>query len=203
MRTLTSFSLFIILSLTACQENKNQESNDKKSSNTSNIPSETTDSISSIDSTLIVRENFNRINAIKDWDSIDSANIHESTEGRIAKYYIKNNVLELIKVRNYGEGGYTLEDFYLKDGKMSFAFEQIYRYNTHFIDPKFDISKTQKFAEVRYYYFDDSLFNITSSDKETEMYYREDKQVEKEQRTMFDKLLKIKANGYDATGISE
>lgn len=203
MRLLTMITLGCIIGLSSCQENKNKQTENSKADSTlTEIPK---DSITNIqtDSTLIVRENFNRINAIKNWDRIDSAEIHESTEGGIAKYYTKNNVLELIKARHYGESGYTFQDIYLKDGQLSFVFEELFAYNTHIIDPKFDMDKTKKAGEVRYYYMNDKLFNIIATDKENEKFLKEYKDTDKNLKDVFNKLIKIKDNNFDPTGISD
>jgi len=203
MKYLTILSFGLLLGFASCQGNNTKQSHNTDSTTTKDINPGDTITNPEPDSTLIVRENFNRINAIKDWDKIDSAEIHESTEGGIAKYYTKNNVLELIKVRNYGEGGYTFQDFYLKNGKLSFVFEELYNYNTHIIDPKFDIGKTKKVGEVRYYYFEDKLFNIIATDKENEKYLKDDKDTDKYIKDMFDVLIKIKDNNFNPKGISE
>ena len=203
MRLLTLITLGCIISLSSCQENKNRQTENPNTDSTlTETPKDSSTNIQT-DSTLIVRENFNRINAIKNWDRIDSAEIHESTEGGIAKYYTKNNVLELIKARHYGESGYTYQDIYLKDGKLSFVFEERFDYNTHIIDPKFDMDKTKKAGEVRYYYMDDKLFNIIATDKENEKFLKEYKDTDKNLKDVFNKLIKIKENNFDPTGISD
>lgn len=204
MKYLAIYSVATILALSACQGNKNQDTNQADTSNTQESPiTDSNANVQSTDSTLIVRENFERINGIKDWDKIDSAQIHESTEGGVATYFFKNNNLELIKVRNYGEGGYLLQDMYLKDNKLSFVYEQIYNYNTHIIDPKFDMKQTKKAGEARYYYFDDKLFNIIATDKENEKYLKEDTRTDSNMKRLFSQLIKVKDNGFNPKGISE
>ena len=207
MRNLTLITLGLLICITSCQGNRNQETNTDLIDSISALDSTSVDSTldeHAADPTLLVRENFNRINEIKNWDRIDSAEIHESTEGGIAKYYTKNSILELIKVRSFGEGGFSYQDFYLKDGKLSFIFEEVYNYNTHIIDPKFDISKTKKVDEVRYYFHGDSLFNLIATDKENEKYLKENKiETEKNMTKLFGTLMQIQANDYNPAGISE
>lgn len=203
MKQLAICSLAATLALTACQGNKNQGDTSADSTLVSDSGAMESPVVGSTDSTLVVRENFQRINAIKDWDKIDSAQIHESTEGGVATYYFKNNKLELIKARNYGEGGYSLQDMYLKDDKLSFVFEQQYNYNTHIIDPKFDMDKTKKAGEVRYYFMNDKLFNLIATDKENEKFLKEDPRTNTLMLHLFDQLIKVKNNGFDPKGISE
>lgn len=203
MKQLAICSLAATLALTACQGNKNQGDTSADSTLVSDSGAMESPVVGSTDSTLVVRENFQRINAIKDWDKIDSAQIHESTEGGVATYYFKNNKLELIKARNYGEGGYSLQDMYLKDDKLSFVFEQQYNYNTHIIDPKFDMDKTKKAGEVRYYFMNDKLFNLIATDKENEKFLKEDPRTDTLMLHLFDQLIKVKNNGFDPKGISE
>lgn len=203
MKQLAICSLAAVLALSACQGNKNSGNTTSDSSLVADTDGIDSSVAASTDSTLLVRENFERINAIKDWDKIDSAQIHESTEGGVATYYFKNNKLELIKSRNYGEGGYSLQDMYLKDDKLSFVFEQQYNYNTHIIDPKFDMDKTKKAGEVRYYFMNDKLFNLIATDKENEKYLKEDPRTDTLMLHLFNQLIKVKNNGYDPKGISE
>lgn len=203
MKQLAICSLAATLALTACQGNKNQGDTSADSTLVADSGAMESPVAGSTDSTLLVRENFQRINAIKDWDKIDSAQIHESTEGGVATYYFKNNKLELIKARNYGEGGYSLQDMYLKDDKLSFVFEQQYNYNTHIIDPKFDMDKTKKAGEVRYYFMNDKLFNLIATDKENENFLKEDPRTDTLMLHLFNQLIKVKNNGFDPKGISE
>ncbi|MCH6199770.1 hypothetical protein MMU07_09270 [Aquiflexum sp. LQ15W] len=76
-----------------------------------------------------IRENFKRINSIKDWTSIDTQELWDSTEGGEAKYYYQSGQLEKIITRHFGETFQQLTEYYLMNGQLSFVFEKSYRYN--------------------------------------------------------------------------
>ncbi len=150
-----------------------------------------------VDSLKVVRANYDRIQGIRDWDRIDSAEIFESTEGGMVYYYFKNKVLEKLDVSYYGESGYTLAKYYLLDDKVSFVFEERYNYNSHMYAPEFDMDKTKKFGEDRFYYFDGKFFKFigTKEQEEDVAGTRDRAQVNLD---MFQKFMKIKANNYKA-----
>ncbi len=152
MRALAYLTLAIATLAAACQGNNNNQQDTK------------TDSIEldtglvtevKVDTIQRIRDNYERIHAIKDWDRIDSAEVlGESTEGGIAYFYYKNNVMEKMDIEYYGEGGYTNDYYYFKDNQVSFVLEEIYRYNAHMYSPEFDYAKTKKAEEFRFYYFE-------------------------------------------------
>lgn len=152
MRALAYLTLAIVTLAAACQGNNNNQQDTK------------TDSIEldtglvtevKVDTIQRIRDNYERIHAIKDWDKIDSAEVlGESTEGGIAYFYYKNNVMEKMDIEYYGEGGYSNDYYYFKDNQVSFVLEEIYRYNAHMYSPEFDYAKTKKAEEFRFYYFD-------------------------------------------------
>lgn len=76
-----------------------------------------------------VRDNFKRINAIRNWTAIDTVALSESTEGGEARYYYRNGQLEKIVARYYGETFRLLAAYYLLDGQLSFVFEKRHQYN--------------------------------------------------------------------------
>ena len=53
-------------------------------------------SLSSNEKLEIIRNNFKRINSIKNWTVIDSVELEESTEGGQAKFYFANKQLQKI-----------------------------------------------------------------------------------------------------------
>lgn len=147
------------------------------------------------DSLSLVKANYERIHAIQNWDKIDSAQIHESTEGGQVNYYFKNNVLEKMRASHYGESGFTHVDYYLLNNELSFVFEDVYQYNAHMYSPEFDNSKTKKGWENRFYYFDNVFFKFIGT-KEQEADHAGTADRAKVHQDMFKKFLKIKDDGY-------
>lgn len=76
-----------------------------------------------------IRANFNRINGIKGWTSVDKRKLNESTEGGAATYYfLKDTLLKVVAI-HFGETGKNIQEFYTKNGQLSFVFGQQYQYN--------------------------------------------------------------------------
>jgi hypothetical protein len=76
-----------------------------------------------------ISANFNRINEIKEWTSVDKRKLNQSTEGGAATYYfLKDTLLKVVAI-HFGETGKNIQEFYTKNGQLSFAFEQQYQYN--------------------------------------------------------------------------
>lgn len=76
-----------------------------------------------------IRENFKRINSVSEWEAVYRQELEESTEGGEALFYYHDRNLEKIITRNYGEMAQMLTEYYLMDGKLSFVFEKLYKYN--------------------------------------------------------------------------
>lgn len=121
-----------------------------------------------------IQANFKRINSITNWTSIKKQNIErESAEGGEATYYYKNQRLEKIMARHYGEMGQVLIEYYLLNGKLSFVFEKDYKYNRPlFYNVKemkenndteaFDFEKSE-IVETRNYFEKENLIHIINS----------------------------------------
>ena len=77
----------------------------------------------------VTRKKFKKINLTKDWNEVVEQDIWETLEGGIATYYIKNNQLQKIHVRNFGETFQSVQEFYLESGSVFFVFELEYKYN--------------------------------------------------------------------------
>ena len=76
-----------------------------------------------------IRENFKRINEIAEWTSVDERKLNQSTEGGVATYYfLKDTLLKVVAI-HFGETGKSIQEFYTKNGQLSFVFEQQYQYN--------------------------------------------------------------------------
>ncbi|GAA5044557.1 hypothetical protein GCM10011506_48130 [Marivirga lumbricoides] len=76
-----------------------------------------------------INENVNRINEITEWTSVDERDLEQSTEGGTATYYFQKDTLLKIAVVNFGETGKAIQEFYTKDGQLSFVLETDYTYN--------------------------------------------------------------------------
>lgn len=143
-------------------------------------------SISSVDSDEkmnAIRDNFKRINSIKNWTVIDSVELEGSTEGGQAKFYFANKQLQKIVAVYYGESGKNVIEYYLLDSKLSFVFKKEFRYNRPIYwnepnDEKFDLDKSV-ITETRSYFYKDVLFEQIKSTKETHEIIKES--LEKEQ----------------------
>lgn len=75
-----------------------------------------------------IRENYKRINSITNWTSIDTSEFWETPEGE-AMFYCQTGHLEKIVTRQLGETFQQLTEYYLMNGRLSFVYERIYRYN--------------------------------------------------------------------------
>lgn len=76
-----------------------------------------------------IRENFKRINEITEWTSVDKRKLNQSTESGAATYYFLQDTLLKVVTIHFGEGGKNIQEFYTKNGQLSFVFEQQYHYN--------------------------------------------------------------------------
>ena len=128
-------------------------------------------SLSSNEKMEIIRNNFKRINSIKNCTVIDSVELEGSTEGGQAKFYFANKQLQKIIAVYYGESGKNVIEYYLLDSKLSFVFRKEFRYNRPIYwnepnDEKFDLDKSV-ITETRSYFYKDVLFEQIKSTKET------------------------------------
>jgi hypothetical protein len=76
-----------------------------------------------------VRKKFKRINSTKNWDKIEEVDIWKTLEGGIATFYFKNENINKIHIRNFGETFQSVQEFYLENDNLFFVFEIEYRYN--------------------------------------------------------------------------
>lgn len=76
-----------------------------------------------------IRANFKRINEITEWTSVDKRKLNQSTEGGAATYYFLQDTLLKVVAIHFGETGKNIQEFYTKNGQLSFVFEQQYQYN--------------------------------------------------------------------------
>ena len=76
-----------------------------------------------------IRANFKRINEITEWTSVDKRKLNQSTEGGAATYYFLQDTLLKVVVIHFGETGKNIQEFYTRNGQISFVFEKQYQYN--------------------------------------------------------------------------
>ena len=143
-------------------------------------------SLSSNEKMEIIRNNFKRINSIKNWTVVDSVELDDSTEGGQAKFYFANKQLQKIVAVYYGESGKNVIEYYLLDSKLSFVFRKEFRYNrpiywNELDDEEFDLNKSI-ITETRSYFYKDVLFEQVEKSKELHEVLNEN--LEKEQESI-------------------
>lgn len=77
----------------------------------------------------LIRDNFQRINAIMKWGAVDTADVDESAEGGEILYYYHNDSLQKMVLNVYGETGKRIAEYYLLKGDLSFVIEKSETYN--------------------------------------------------------------------------
>ena len=149
-----------------------------------------------------IRENFKRLNAVANWSAITAAPIWDSAEGGDATYYFLDKNLEKIITQQFGETFQLLTEYYLKDGKLSFVFQRVYRYNRPIYNTEklkekypdmvvFDFKKS-KIVEGRSYFNEGKLIHQVK-DKDLGDPFAYDAPLEDQKRilTDFKRLLKL------------
>lgn len=149
-----------------------------------------------------IRKNFNRINAISNWSSIETTDLWETAEGGEATYYHHNNTLEKIVTRQFGETFQMLTEYYLLKEEVSFVYQKFYKYNRPIF---YDSTAMKKNNDTEAFNFDKShitetrtyfnngeiLFQIRKPQHDTEQNPLEDKD---RIQSDFDNLLKLLKN---------
>ncbi len=120
-----------------------------------------------------IRENFKRINSIQmnDWSSVVTQYLEGTNEGGEVTYYHWNNELDKIVTKEYGETFQVLTEYYLMNGKLSFVYQKVLKYNRSIWKQKpeqddkevFDIAKSE-IEETRSYFENGKLINQISSE---------------------------------------
>ncbi len=116
----------------------------------------------------LIRKHFKYVSENLDsFRSEESKTFDESTDGAdISKYYDGKECVK-IRMEYYGETGKLFREYYVKDDKLLFVFDQEYRYNMpYYMDSVrasqsgfnqwFDPEKT-KLSESRYYFENSKL----------------------------------------------
>lgn len=109
-----------------------------------------------------IRENFKRINSIKEWNKIKRIDLRQSTEGGDALFYYDNIGLEKIIEKNYGETGQTLHEYYFYKGNLSFVFEKICHYEHPITNDSFAFDDSMVEYD-RFYFEKGKLIHWSSS----------------------------------------
>ncbi|WP_109097099.1 hypothetical protein [Aquimarina sp. AU58] len=87
-----------------------------------------------------------------------------TTEGGLVTAYFDNKDLRLIEIIEFGETGKNIAQYYFKNRKLFFAFDQQYHYNIPIYNEEFDANKTT-IIEDRYYFHKEKLFLWLDTDK--------------------------------------
>ncbi|HRD57429.1 MAG TPA: hypothetical protein PK504_05240 [Ferruginibacter sp.] len=76
-----------------------------------------------------IKENFKRINSVKEWTKIDSLDLNQSTEGGLIRIYYLHNRPQKFFVHEFGETYQLQTEYYLLNNELSFVYEKTLRYN--------------------------------------------------------------------------
>ena len=150
----------------------------------------------------LIRENFRRINSKTAWTTIKNKDLWQSTEGGEAKYYYTGDTIEKIIVRQFGEMGQILTEYYFHNGDLSFVFEKSVIYNRPYYwdstksnenndNQTFDFDKSE-IVEVRSYFDRGKLIHqVKNQDLDTP--FPDEYLLEEQERLteQFDKLVEI------------
>lgn len=109
-----------------------------------------------------IKQNFTKINTVKNWTKIIKKELWESTEGGEAQFFYQEDSLFKIVVRSFGETRQAIHEFYLLNGQLSFSYYKETIYNrpllydsTSMIENNdnqvFDIKKSEIIEERSYF----------------------------------------------------
>ncbi len=171
--------LFVIVMVTnACNSEQKNELDNNTEAPVSNVgvntdvnaDSQPADIVDELNPLQKIKNNFKRINSIKNWVNIKSVDIlEESTEGGTAEFYYSATNLEKMIVKLFGETGKIIQEYYLIEDELSFLYVSDYSYNTHIIEDDFDLKKAN-IVEMRHYFGQDTLFKQLSSESGNVLY---------------------------------
>ena len=122
-----------------------------------------------------IRANLKRINEITEWTSVDKRKLNQSTEGGAATYYFLQDTLLKVVAIHFGETGKNIQEFYIKNGQLSFVFEQQYQYNRPItwdstamkennVTETFDIDKSEIIEDRSYFSKGELIRQINNQD---------------------------------------
>ncbi len=133
-----------------------------------------------------IKDNFNRINSIKEWTKITTYETDDSTEGGFINYYYLNEILEKILVRKFGESGQYLAEYYFANNNLSFVYEKDTKYNAPLYWKEYDAKKDES-DEKRFYLYDEQLIQVIHDKK----IVRNDSSFIKQKNTLYSDLKEI------------
>lgn len=149
-----------------------------------------------------IRKNFKRINSIAYWTATNKKDLLESTEGGFATFYYSNGVLEKVVTKNFGETFQQLSEYYLLNGKLSFVFEKLYKYNRPMYydstamkenkdNEAFDFERSEVIEDRSYFESGKLIHQLNNQDCGSP--FADDYLLEQQKRikTDFDKLVKL------------
>jgi len=115
-----------------------------------------------------IKENFKRLNSIKEWTKISEVDLEESAEGGVAKFYFLDTVPRKVIVRHFGETFQTITEYYLFKGQLSFVLDRKYKYNRPIT---WDSTKMEEYG-------DNQVWNIKKAElEENRSYFKNGKLI--------------------------
>lgn len=216
-----SLSLVSLVFLFSCQEdqasNQSQTSTEPTEQNTAAEPgqeddannealqNEPTSTNASVEDRLKpIRTNFQAINESKNL-KVSNKELGGSAAGGELQIFKQDGKLVKLVASYLGETGKKIREFYLKDGQLSFVFDQNYEYNRPIYydeammkengdNEMFDIKKSQ-IIEDRFYFEGGKMFYHIHRDKQKKGDITSEGLPEDEQQILADfDLMKKKAN---------
>jgi hypothetical protein len=208
--------LFVFLFTIGCGNNRTNQTTDEQDADSGSIVDEAYSGGALTDATIPdadlsarlkpIRENFRRINAVKQWSEVRERTLWETTEGGDARFYYAGGSLEKVVTRQYGETFQELVEYYLLDGQLSFVFETFYRYNRPFDydsaammmnddTEAFDFGKSEK-SEIRSYFENgELLLRVDGKDASSPVRNEYLREEQRRMTTVFRELLKLEKDG--------
>ena len=154
-----------------------------------------------------IRENFKRINSVKDWSLVDEKELWETfletLEGGEAKFYYYEEQLEKIVTHQFGETFQVVTEYYLLNGEISFVFRKLYRYNRPMYydlimmkenndDEMFDFDKSEVIEDRCYFENGELIHHLKKQSGEISPFHNYyDYEGEKRIETDFEELIRI------------
>lgn len=124
-----------------------------------------------------IRENFKRLNSIDkgNWSSLVTKELDGTNEGGEVTYYHWNNELDKIVAKEYGQTFQVLTEYYFLNGKISFVFQKVLKYNRPVYhdsiamkemndNEAFDITKSEIVEERNYFDKEKLIHQLSSED---------------------------------------
>ena len=122
-----------------------------------------------------IHANYNRINQIATWTSVERKTLNQSTEGGTAVFYHLKDTLVKVDAIYCGQTGKHIQEFYLQGGQLILVLEKYYGYHRPLIGDKtakrgntdtipFDIEKAAIMEERSFFENGDLISQINNQD---------------------------------------